>query len=70
MRGTEHGTEKKRRKKIRTENRISDDNEHDKVRQINDEKKKLCDEWKTEKICLSNNKRYYISGVKTLKSSL
>lgn len=49
---------------------ISDDNEHDKVRQINDEKKKLCDEWKTEKICLSNNKRYYISGVKTLKSAL
>lgn len=69
-------TRNEERKKNRTkhtekaENRISDDNEHDKVRQINDEKKKLCDEWKTEAICLSNNKRYYISGVKTLKSSL
>lgn len=32
---------RKRRKKNITENRISDDNEHDKVRQINDEKKEI-----------------------------
>lgn len=32
---------KRREKKNITENRISDDNEHDKVRQINDEKKEI-----------------------------
>lgn len=42
IRTTERSSE--REKKNITENRISDDNEHDKVRQINDEKKKLCDE--------------------------
>lgn len=36
--------ERKMEEKWNEMREISDDNEHDKVRQINDEKKKLCDE--------------------------